>query len=164
MGRARAHRCGAGGGALELPPRGVPRAGAGPWPRASVQGGAAARPAPRALPPEGHGWHGAHGGRARLGGLRGERGGLGLLRHGGIVRLREGALRPLGHAGRPAPRARRPGRGGRYGNRRAWNLVPPADRASRGPARAASGAALAGFTRYLRAIDYPLTVIRRTDS
>ena len=41
-----------------------------------------------------------------VGRLRGQRGGFRLLRHGGLVRLREGALRHLGDAGQPAARAR----------------------------------------------------------
>ena len=46
----------------------------------------------------------------RWAGFEVTRGGLRLLRHGGLVRLREGALRHLGHARQPAPRAGRQGR------------------------------------------------------
>ena len=80
------------GGALELPARGVPAA------RAARAGStlplANGRGARRALL-HGHCHQKAMVGTAptvaalRVGGLRGERGGLGLLRHGGLVRLRD---------------------------------------------------------------------------
>ena len=49
------------------------------------------------------------GGRAAVGRLRGERGRLGLLRHGGLVRLRARALRHLGRPRQPPAGARREG-------------------------------------------------------
>src|SRR5262249_3635254 len=124
-----------------VPARGVPPARARPRPDPAVsqwgrpEAGAAARP----LPPEGPGRHGADGGRAQVGRLRGGRGGLGLLREGRLLRLRARALRHLGDARRPTARAR--GRGGRRRDRDrgAGHLLPPADRAPGRPSRQAPG-------------------------
>ena len=133
---------------VELPPRGVPAPRAEPRAVDAVEEryAPAACAAARALPPEGDGRHGPDGGRAPVGGLRGERGGLRLLRHGGLVRLRKGALRHLGQLGKPAARARGQGASCRHRGRRSGYLVPPADsapgRTSRqAPRRSAEGVA-----------------------
>ena len=99
---------------------------------ASALGGPA-DPLPRPLPPEGAGGHGSDG-AAAVADPRCHRGGGGrrLLRHGGVVRLRGRALRPL-HADRgdaPVPRGQRGGR--RHPHRRHRRVVPPADRPRHG--------------------------------
>ena len=143
------HRGRAPRGAAEPPPRGVPPAGVGARrsSRSSPPHGRAGA-APRPLPPEGAGRDGPHGGRPEGGGLSGDRGGRRLLRDGGVVRLRGGALRPVGQDRRAAPRAGR-ARGGRRRRRlRAGHLVPPAGGAHDGArAEAPGGAPLGGPRR-----------------
>ena len=121
---------------------------------------------PRPLPPEGGRRHGGDARAARAHpGRRGGRARRRLLRHGGLVRLRGRALRPVA-AGRRAPAvpgaARRAGGHGRRGDRR---LVPPADRALRRPHRAPPGGARGRGGRARRAarrdLARPAAVARR---
>src|SRR5215470_5315785 len=77
--------------------------------------------------------------RASLGGVRGPGGRLGLLRDGGLVRLRARALRYLGRPGQSQAGPRGEGRGRRDRDCRAGHLLPPADPAPGWPARQASG-------------------------
>src|SRR5258705_11531689 len=60
------------------------------------------------------------------------------MRDGGLVRLRERALRHLDRARQSPPRAGGERGAGRYGRGGAGDLVPSADRASRRPQRQAS--------------------------
>ena len=135
VGRAASNGRRTGGCPLELPAGGVPPARARPRSRPALQAGRAPRAAPRPLPPEGARRHGADGGRPRVGGLRGQRGGLRLLRHGGLLRLREGALRCLGDA-RATGAWRRPSRPRRPTPRWSPPASPAASRSSTCPAGA----------------------------
>ena len=112
-----AHGRGTGGRARQLSPRGVPGPRAHAWARAPLPRPRPARPSSRPLPPEGDRGHGPHGGGPPVGRLHGGGGRLGLLRHGRLLRLREGALRHLGRRGQSPARARREGRAGHHGDR-----------------------------------------------
>src|SRR5262249_57566828 len=118
---------------------GVSGWGTGAGPHAGLPGSRRSGAAPRPLSPEGDGRDGADGGRAQVGRVRGDRGGLRLLRDGGIVRLRARALRDLDLARQPSTRARGEGRARGDRGRRARDVVPAADRAPGGAPRTASG-------------------------
>src|SRR4030095_456878 len=139
-GRPRAHRRRAGGRQAVAALRGVLAARARQGPRAPIREQRQEGAAPRALPSERAGRGRADGRGAPLGGFRGPGGRLRLLRHGGLVRLREGALRHLGLARQSAPGPGREGRDGRDGDRRARHLLPSADSApGRSPGQAPGG-------------------------
>src|SRR6185436_19111053 len=116
------HGRGARGGRPEPPPRAVPPPRARARARPAVRGAGPRRAPARPLSSEGAGGHGAHGGRPALGGVRGDRGRLGVLRDGGIVRLRARALRHLGGA-RQSPAAFT---AGASRTRRSWRPASPA--------------------------------------